>query len=72
MAEGWFEGPCNYKRFGLGVPVPLKGAEGKVLYVWFEAVLGYISASKELSKLKGKMIIGENIGRERRQNILPL
>ena len=37
-----------------GVPVPLKGAEGKVLYVWFEAVLGYISASKELSKLKGK------------------
>ena len=37
-----------------GVPVPLKGAEGKVLYVWFEAVLGYISASKELSKLKGE------------------
>ncbi|MDR3668603.1 MAG: methionine--tRNA ligase [Ignavibacteriaceae bacterium] len=36
-----------------GVPVPLAGAEGKVLYVWFEAVLGYISASKELSKLKG-------------------
>lgn len=29
-----------------GVPVPLPNAEGKVLYVWFEAVLGYISATK--------------------------
>ncbi|MDR3610431.1 MAG: methionine--tRNA ligase [Ignavibacteriaceae bacterium] len=37
-----------------GVPVPLDGAEGKVLYVWFEAVLGYISATKELSREKGK------------------
>jgi methionyl-tRNA synthetase len=36
-----------------GVPVPLPNAEGKVLYVWFEAVLGYISATKELSNLKG-------------------
>ncbi len=31
-----------------GVPVPLEGAEGKVLYVWFDAPLGYISATKEL------------------------
>ena len=31
-----------------GVPVPLKGADGKVLYVWFEAPIGYISATKEL------------------------
>ncbi len=30
--------------------VPLEGSEGKVLYVWFEAVLGYISATKELFK----------------------
>ncbi len=30
-----------------GVPVPIPGVEGKVLYVWFEAVLGYISATKE-------------------------
>jgi methionyl-tRNA synthetase len=36
-----------------GVPVPLEGSDGKVLYVWFEAVLGYISASKELSIEKG-------------------
>lgn len=36
-----------------GVKVPLENAEGKVLYVWFEAVLGYISATKELSIKKG-------------------
>ncbi|MBQ9470615.1 MAG: methionine--tRNA ligase [Bacteroidales bacterium] len=32
-----------------GVPVPLPNAEGKVLYVWFDAPIGYISATKELS-----------------------
>ncbi len=32
-----------------GVPVPLKGADGKVLYVWFDAPIGYISATKELT-----------------------
>jgi methionyl-tRNA synthetase len=31
-----------------GVPVPLKDAKGKVLYVWFDAPIGYISATKEL------------------------
>jgi len=31
-----------------GIPVPLKGAEGKVLYVWFDAPIGYISNTKEL------------------------
>ena len=30
-----------------GVPVPLEGYEGKRIYVWFEAVIGYLSASKE-------------------------
>ena len=33
-----------------GVKVPVKGADGKVLYVWFDAPIGYISATKELSK----------------------
>ncbi len=32
-----------------GVPVPLKDAEGKVLYVWFDAPIGYISATRELT-----------------------
>ena len=31
-----------------GVPVPVKGAQGKVLYVWFDAPIGYISATREL------------------------
>ena len=31
-----------------GIPVPIKSAEGKVLYVWFEAPIGYISATREL------------------------
>jgi methionyl-tRNA synthetase len=31
----------------VGVPVPLSEAEGKVLYVWFDAPIGYISATKE-------------------------
>ncbi len=31
-----------------GVPVPVEGAEGKVLYVWFDAPIGYISATREL------------------------
>jgi len=32
-----------------GVPVPVKNAKGKVLYVWFDAPIGYISATKELT-----------------------
>lgn len=33
-----------------GVPVPVENAEGKVLYVWFDAPIGYISATRELTK----------------------
>jgi len=32
-----------------GIPVPVNGAEGKVLYVWFDAPIGYISATRELT-----------------------
>ena len=32
-----------------GIPVPVEGAEGKVLYVWFDAPIGYISATKDLT-----------------------
>jgi len=32
-----------------GIPVPVEGAEGKVLYVWFDAPIGYISATRELT-----------------------
>jgi methionyl-tRNA synthetase len=37
-----------------GVPVPLEEAEGKVLYVWFDAPVGYISATMEWAALGGK------------------
>ena len=37
-----------------GVPVPIDGAEGKVLYVWFEAPIGYISATKEWAMKSNK------------------
>lgn len=37
-----------------GIPVPVKGAEGKVLYVWFDAPIGYISSTKEWAEKQGK------------------
>ncbi|OGO36910.1 MAG: methionine--tRNA ligase [Chloroflexi bacterium RBG_16_57_11] len=37
-----------------GIPVPVEGWGGKCLYVWFEAVIGYLSASIELARLRGK------------------
>jgi len=37
-----------------GIPVPVKGAEGKVLYVWFDAPIGYISSTKEWATREGK------------------
>lgn len=36
-----------------GIPVPVKGADGKVLYVWFDAPIGYISSTKEWANAKG-------------------
>ncbi len=37
-----------------GIPVPLKDGEGKVLYVWFDAPIGYISSTKEWAAREGK------------------
>ena len=37
-----------------GIPVPVPGGEGKVLYVWFDAPIGYISATKEWAAREGK------------------
>lgn len=66
---GWKENVMQYNRSwfkeGLkdravtrdldwGVKVPLDDVQGKVLYVWFEAVLGYISSTKEYSEFTGK------------------
>lgn len=55
--RGWFKDGLQDRAItrdlDWGVQVPLDDAQGKVLYVWFEAVLGYISATKELSRIKG-------------------
>ncbi len=60
--DGWksnIKGQCNSwltegmqsramtRDLDWGVPVPIEGADGKVLYVWFDAPIGYISATKE-------------------------
>jgi len=55
--RGWFNDGLKDRAvtrdLDWGVKVPLDGVQNKVLYVWFEAVLGYISATKELSLQKG-------------------
>jgi methionyl-tRNA synthetase len=55
--RGWFKDGLKDRAvtrdLDWGVNVPLDNAENKVLYVWFEAVLGYISATKEYSNLMG-------------------
>lgn len=52
--KGWFNEGLKDRAvtrdLDWGVKVPLDGVANKVLYVWFEAVLGYISAAKELSE----------------------
>lgn len=56
--KGWFKTGLqdrDYTRdLNWGVPVPLPGYEGKVIYVWFEAPIGYISFTKELFENKGE------------------
>jgi methionyl-tRNA synthetase len=53
QCKSWLDGGLNPRAvtrdLDWGIPVPVKGAEGKVLYVWFDAPIGYISATKELT-----------------------
>lgn len=48
--DGGLEPRAVTRDLDWGIPVPVKGAEGKVLYVWFDAPIGYISATKDLTK----------------------
>ncbi len=54
QCKSWLDGglmPRAVSRdMDWGIPVPVEGAEGKVLYVWFDAPIGYISATKELTQ----------------------
>ncbi len=56
--RGWFaeglEDRAVTRDLPWGVPVPLAGYEGKVIYVWFEAPIGYISATKDWAQSIGE------------------
>ena len=58
FTRNWLEGGLKDRAItrdmSWGVPVPLEGWEGKVIYVWFEAVIGYLAASKEWAELNGQ------------------
>jgi methionyl-tRNA synthetase len=58
FCKGWFneglEPRAITRDLSWGVPVPLKEAEGKVLYVWFDAPIGYISSTIEWAERIGK------------------
>ena len=43
-----------------GIPVPVNGWQGKCLYVWFEAVIGYLSAAIEWAQISGEPLAWEN------------
>ncbi|MEO0404341.1 MAG: methionine--tRNA ligase, partial [Bacteroidota bacterium] len=58
QCKSWIDGGLHSRAMtrdlDWGVPVPLPNAEGKVLYVWLDAPIGYISATKEWAKENGK------------------
>ncbi|MBM1105545.1 methionine--tRNA ligase [Aurantibacter crassamenti] len=52
--DGGLEPRAVTRDLDWGIPVPVEGGEGKVLYVWFDAPIGYISSSKEWGAREGK------------------
>jgi methionyl-tRNA synthetase len=56
--RGWFKDGLKDRAItrdlDWGIKVPVESASGKVIYVWFEAVLGYISSTKEYSQIKNQ------------------
>lgn len=52
--DGGLQGRAMTRDLDWGVKVPLENADGKVLYVWLDAPIGYISATKHWAKDKGK------------------
>ena len=52
--DGGLEPRAVTRDLDWGIPVPVKGGEGKVLYVWFDAPIGYISSTKEWAEKNDK------------------
>jgi len=59
LAKG-LHGRAITRDLDWGIPVPVEGWDGKCLYVWFEAVIGYLSAAIEWAKLEGQPHKWEN------------
>lgn len=64
QCKSWIDGGLHprpmTRDLDWGIPVPVEGAEGKVLYVWFDAPIGYISSTKDYFKEK----IADSTGEE--------
>lgn len=62
--RGWFKDGLKDRAItrdlDWGIKVPVDSAAGKVIYVWFEAVLGYISSTKEYSQIKKQPDLWKN------------
>lgn len=58
QCKSWIDGGLQPRAMtrdlDWGIKVPVEGADGKVLYVWFDAPIGYISATREWAKQTGK------------------
>lgn len=58
FTKNWLEDGLNDRAItrdmSWGIPIPVEGWDDKVIYVWFEAVIGYLSASVEYSRIIGK------------------
>jgi methionyl-tRNA synthetase len=63
QCKSWIEGGLQprpmTRDLDWGIPVPVPGAEGKVLYVWFDAPIGYMSSTKDYFKEKVANSTGE-------------
>ena len=59
QCKSWLDGGLKPRAvtrdLDWGIPVPIEGAEGKVLYVWFDAPIGYISNTKELCEQRPEL-----------------
>ncbi len=59
QCKSWLDGGLHPRAvtrdLDWGIPVPVEGAEGKVLYVWFDAPIGYISNTKELCEQRPEL-----------------
>ena len=59
QCKSWLDGGLHPRAvtrdLDWGIPVPVEGADGKVLYVWFDAPIGYISNTKELCDARAEL-----------------